>query len=816
MDTNVLKADLHVHSRHSTRPSQWILQKLGCAESYTDPQALYRTALKRGMDLVTITDHNTIAGSLEIAHLPHTFVSEEITAYFPEDRCKLHVLAWNITEAHHDDITRLRENVYDLVDYLIQQDIAHAIAHPMYSLNDKLTVDHMERMVLLFRAFELNGSRDAYQNALLRQMLQSLDEAAVTRLADKHGMTPRMDRPWEKTLTAGSDDHSSLNIARSHTVVGPVTGSGSGRVQDFLRGIMDGRSHPAGRDATPETMAHNLYSIAYQFYKQKFGLGAHVHRDLLLRFVDRSLCSSPEPESGFMAKLHGLIGYRRPAHFFSGPPRSVQGLLQKEAEDIIWNDTELREIAAAQTKNDPAGEDTWFRFVNRATEKVMTQFGTSLLDNVKGADLFSVFNAMGSAGSLYAMLAPYFVAYTLFTRDREFCRTCRDAFTGQTDHAARLHVGHFTDTFYDVNGVALTLQMQLDMAFKNNKQLKVITCGPSEGEAARRPGVVNFTPVGSCTMPEYPELTLFYPPVLRMIHHCYTQNFTHIHSATPGPIGLVALAVARILKLPVHATYHTAFPQYVSMLTEDAGLEDAMWRYMVWYYNQMDRVYVPSHATGEELVARGIHPSRVVFYPRGIDTEKFSPAHRNGFYGRYGAHAGKTRLLYVGRISREKNMHVLANAFTQLLRRRSDVELAVVGDGPWTDAMKAQLSGLPVLFTGYLTDGDLSAAYASADVFVFPSGTDTFGNVVLEAQASALPVIVTDKGGPAENMLPDETGLMVPEGDAQALAAAMHALCADSAMRTRMSREARAYAQSRSFEAAFLKQWNMYRLQNVA
>jgi hypothetical protein len=246
MDTNVLKADLHVHSRHSTRPSQWILQKLG-------------------MDLVTITDHNTIAGSLEIAHLPHTFVSEEITAYFPEDRCKLHVLAWNITEAHHDDITRLRENVYDLVDYLIQQDIAHAIAHPMYSLNDKLTVDHMERMVLLFRAFELNGSRDAYQNALLRQMLQSLDEAAVTRLADKHGMTPRMDRPWEKTLTAGSDDHSSLNIARSHTVVGPVTGSGSGRVQDFLRGIMDGRSQPAGRDATPETMAHNLYSIAYSF-----------------------------------------------------------------------------------------------------------------------------------------------------------------------------------------------------------------------------------------------------------------------------------------------------------------------------------------------------------------------------------------------------------------------------------------------------------------------------------------------------------------------------------------------------------------------
>ena len=100
-----LKADLHVHSKYSVRPSEWILQKLGCAESYTDPVELYRKAIERGMDLVTIADHNTINGSLEIAHLDKTFVREEITTCFPEDGCKVHVLAWDINEKHHKDIS---------------------------------------------------------------------------------------------------------------------------------------------------------------------------------------------------------------------------------------------------------------------------------------------------------------------------------------------------------------------------------------------------------------------------------------------------------------------------------------------------------------------------------------------------------------------------------------------------------------------------------------------------------------------------------------------------------------------------------------
>ena len=113
-----MKIDLHVHSKYSIRPSQWILQKLGCPECFTEPAEVYRIARQKGMNLVTITDHNSISGSAEIAHLPGTFISEEVTTYFPEDGCKAHVLVYDINDAIHRELQKVRENIFDLVDYL--------------------------------------------------------------------------------------------------------------------------------------------------------------------------------------------------------------------------------------------------------------------------------------------------------------------------------------------------------------------------------------------------------------------------------------------------------------------------------------------------------------------------------------------------------------------------------------------------------------------------------------------------------------------------------------------------------------------------
>jgi predicted metal-dependent phosphoesterase TrpH len=137
------KADLHVHSKASNRPPEWILRQFGAPESFTEPREVYRLCRERGMDFVTLSDHDSIAGALEIAHLPGTFLSEEVTVEFPEDGCEIHCLAIGITEEQHRDIQALRRNVYELRDYFVAHQIVHSVAHPLYRVNDMLTLDQV-------------------------------------------------------------------------------------------------------------------------------------------------------------------------------------------------------------------------------------------------------------------------------------------------------------------------------------------------------------------------------------------------------------------------------------------------------------------------------------------------------------------------------------------------------------------------------------------------------------------------------------------------------------------------------------------------
>lgn len=804
MDHDSLKADLHVHSKYSRRPSEWILRKIGCSESYTEPLVLYSLAKEQGMDLVTITDHNSLAGSLDIAHLNDTFMSEEITTYFPEDGCKLHVLAYNITERHHEEITRLRENVFELLPYLNHEGIIHALAHPLYPVNDKLTLSHLERALILFKNFELNGSRDNYQNDILRQIVQLLTKEKMDHLSNKYDLESFHIRPWEKAFIRGSDDHASLNVGGCYTEV-----EGAYSLQDFLEGIRQNRTQMGGKASNPKAMAQTIYSVAYQFYKSRFNLERYVHKDLTLRFVDHALVPSPEVES-LMDRFRSALFQRRKSTASKSNPANMMELLQKEGREIILSDETMNKLIK-QCDDEPwKNEEIWFHFLNQVSERMLRKFADTFLESLSGGNLFDIFHILGSAGSLYTMLAPYFVAFTLFTKDRRFCRRC----LGLVGNGRRLRerekmkVAHFTDTYYEVNGVAKTLQMQTEMALRNHKMQQIITCGPGE----QRAQVTNFRPIGTFELPEYPDIKLYYPPFLKMLEYCYTEDFTHIHTATPGPIGLAALAIARILKLPIFGTYHTALPQYASFLTEDSAMEELMWKFSIWYYNQMDVVYVPSKATGMELENKGIKKEKIAFYPRGIDLERFHPSKRNGFFrNRFGINQSDLKLLYVGRVSKEKNMPFLVDAFKHLVHIRPDIRLIVVGDGPYLSEMKTALTGLPATFTGFLSGEGLAQAYASSDLFIFPSTTDTFGNVVLEAQASGLPVIVTDEGGPKENLVPDKTGLVVPARDIDAFNEAVLKLADNPQLLKVMKRHAREYMENRSFEAAYIQLWDSYR-----
>lgn len=796
--------DLHVHSRHSTRPSQWVLQRMGCPESFTDPRTIYDAARALGMGQVTITDHNTIAGALEIAHLPGAFVSEEITTYFPDDRCKLHVLAYHITEAQHADIQRVRGDVFELVPYLRAQGIVHVLAHPLFAVNGKLTTQRFEQALLLFNVLELNGSRDEGQNQALVRIAQGLGPGDMDRLADRHGIEPYGDKPWEKILVAGSDDHSSLGIARMHTSFpGPVT------VENLLAGLAAGHGRVQGRAATPWNMAHNLCGIAYQFYKSRAGRLPGSH--LCLRFADALLDPRARRPRGVAHGLRSLADRARLAVFsLAADKNSTSAMLLAEAGQVIRADAAM--LDAARGRKAPAEpEDAWRRFVSRVADRMLSRFAGRTLTAVRRADVFGLLHEVSQAGSLYAMLSPFLISCGLFASERAFARQCLEAFghAPAREKTRGLKMAHFTDTFAEVNGVARTIQQQIALAGKHGKDMTVVTCGAGLETDDLGPGAARFAPVGSFQLPEYPEIVLHYPPFLKLLAWCAEQDFDCILTATPGPMGLAGLAIGRILKIPVHGTYHTAFPEYVRMFTEDPAMEDAAWRYMRWFYGHMDAIYAPSYSTAQDLAERGIGAERIVVHPRGVDAERFRPDRQGPFFRDLGLER-QFKLLYVGRVSREKSLDVLAEAFRLVHAHRPDARLVVVGDGPYLEEMRAATADLPVVFTGYLSGEPLAQAYAGADLFVFPSATDTFGNVVLEAQASGLPVVVTSAGGPREAMQPGRTGLVVEPRDPAALAMSVLDLMLDRQRLAVMADLARKHAAQTSFDQAFLRTWDIY------
>src|SRR5437667_3106115 len=280
------KCDLHIHSRFSARSEEWLFRRFDFPDSYSDPRELHRQLLEREMDFVTITDHDTIDGCLEIRDLPNTFISEQVTTYFPQDPCKIHILAWGITEKQHDDIVIIRDNIFALQKYLQSANIAHAVAHPLYSVNGKLQASHLERLILLFKHFEgLNGLRDALLSELAMKLLGNLTPEKVDEFANRHDLAPTHSEPWKKILIGGSDDHGGKFMASAFTETPKAK-----TPAEFLAHISAGRCQPKGRAGTPLALSHGFYNTLSGFIQERFhaklGPSAALLEQMFSRFME--------------------------------------------------------------------------------------------------------------------------------------------------------------------------------------------------------------------------------------------------------------------------------------------------------------------------------------------------------------------------------------------------------------------------------------------------------------------------------------------------------------------------------------------------
>ncbi len=815
------RVDLHVHTLASSKAGEAALKAIDCPECYSEPDEVARLARLRGMDFVCITDHDTIAGVASIAAGgdSRVIVGEEVTTRFPEDKCCFHLLVYGIDARQHERLQSLRDDVYAVADYIVAERIAHSVAHPLYRQNDRLTRWHLERLLLLFKGFEvLNGAHSSLHRESIEPVLNNLTRQSISDLADAHKLVPKWPEPWFKARTGGSDDHGLLNVGRTWTEFPHDVAT----VEDVLNGLRTGACQAGGEAGSSIKLAHQFFSVGAKYYGRQIagGAGKREATDMSGLLVSALVGDRSRPTSKLTlaraalraqaAKLTQRVRSRWGKKTGLRPPGAAllsdvfaDGVRKRLDDYPAFADLMKQGIAPL------AGHRDAFSLLSEVNRDLSEAIFDAARDRLAGGSLLGVFDAVAQVAAHQFFLMPYYFA--LFHQNKERSIMPDLARERRRRTADTLRVGLFTDTLDDLNGVARFIRDMGEQAGLRDYHFTIHTSVAVEKfDVACR---VNFKPLLSRPMPFYDTISLNLPPVLEILEFADRQQYDVIHCSTPGPMGMTGYLVARMLRAPLAGTYHTDFPSYVDHLTGDHRFTDATTWFMKWFYARMRAVFSRSQGYRSILKGFGLGDERLKSIVPGINTDKFNAGRKvESLYHDLGI-AEPYRLLYAGRISVEKNLPLLVEAFKMICRHRRDIALVIAGEGPYEAEMRKQLAGLPAHFQGALGDKQLAPLYAGADLFVFPSRTDTLGQVVMEAQASGLPAIVSDEGGPKEIVDDDLTGIVLPATDAMLWAGAIEELIDDHDRRHRygriaITRSAR-YSLSNTFDAFWGEHLNL-------
>jgi glycosyltransferase involved in cell wall biosynthesis/predicted metal-dependent phosphoesterase TrpH len=689
------------------------------------------------MDFVTITDHDTIEGCLELEGRPDCFVSEELTARFAGEPQAVHVLCYGITPGDHEWLQASSGDVEACAAYLHENGIVCALAHPFFDVAAPLTRRHRRRLSEMFPVWEVrNGSRAAELNML----------AAV--YVDTHGGAG----------IGGSDDHAGVDIGRTYTEVPADARS----PEEFLTCLRDGDAEAGGEQGSAAKWTHAAMALAT--------------RALVLGEGGSESADSVEPNPAAVLKM---------AERVIGEGAAREG---KVAADIGPDDArclldawlggiglELRgRELISHLQSDRFSHADLYRRARRIHDRRLraaVERGTAA---VTSGDLPSAIDGLFEAlvpALPYAPSTIFLGAEKAKLSDRE----------GET-----LRVALIADGIASMHGVTQTIEQ---IRQRGVPGFEVDVIGTDAGVDRRLPAAAELQ------MPFYDGMTLGVPGLPDLVETLADGGYDLVHVTAPGPAGIAATLLSRVTGVPLLASYHTELAAYAGMRSGDGDLEAFARAALGAFYGAPGVVLSPSPAADASLLELGTEAARIGRWERGVDLERFDPAKADRE-----AFPGELKVLYAGRMSREKGVDLLAESFLRARRADPRLHLLLAGGGPEEGELRARL-GEHATFLGWLGGEELARAYASADVFLFCSSTDTYGQVILEAAASGLPVVAVAEGGPAALVENRHTGLLC-RPDPDHLAGALLQLASSPLLRHHLGAAGAQAARERSWERA--------------
>ncbi len=749
------RVDMHCHSTASQLSRLGVQRSLGLPECATPPEEVYELAKRREMAFVTITDHDTIDGCLELADRPDCFVSEELTARFAGEPQAVHILCYGIDPGDHEWLQAHAGDVEACAAYLHEGEIPCALAHPFYNVAAPLTRRHRRRLAELFPIWEVrNGSRAA-----------ELNMPAVVYV-DTHGSTG----------IGGSDDHAGVDIGRTYTEV-PAAST----PEEFLDRLRSGEADVGGEQGSAAKWAHAAMALATR--------ALTLPGETCLEF-----------EAGMGTEQEARPGAPDPA------------TVLKIAQRVVGQGAAREGAIAADIGPDDARAllDSWLRSIG------IEQRGRELIDHLQaeefshadlyrrarrihdrrlrraiaaGAESVARGEVQVAVGGLFEALLPAIP----YAPPAVFLGAEKAKLAGRSGERPR--VALIADGIEAMHGVTHTIEQIRERGVPG---FEVEVVGTDSGVDRRLPAAT------SLQVPFYEGMNLGVPGLPDLAETLAEGRYDLVHVTAPGPAGVVASLLSRVSATPLVASYHTELATYAGLRSGDGGLEAISRAALGAFYTTPSRVLSPSPAADRSLLGLGAEESRIDRWERGVDTDRFTPekAERSAF-------PGELRVLYAGRLTSEKGVELLAESFLRACVVEPRLHLLLAGGGPEEGELRARL-GERATFLGWLEGDDLARAYASADLFLFCSRTDTYGQVVLEAGASGLPVVAVGEGGPAALIENRHTGILC-RPDADHLAGAVLQLAASPELRRRLGEAARAVAATRSWNRAMEQLGNGYR-----